>query len=160
MASTRVGVGVTAAAPLTLGRASDLSDRLLTSIAFACPDLHHLEHSGDFRRGEPLLGALVLVGRADDPAAALDAIEAHLDFQKIIARSPRHLAAIYQLAAVEIHIATPDAFGSALLSTTGTAAHVLELARRGLSPAPFATEAEIYQSLGLPFIPAELREGV
>jgi DNA polymerase (family 10) len=159
MASPRAGAGVTATSALTLGRAWDMSDRLLLSIAVACPDLHPLELAGDLRRAEPLVGAIVIVGCSDDPPSALAAIERQLDLQRIITRTANRIAAVYQQARVDIHVARPDEFGSVLAAATGPEPHMRELARRGLSRDRFATETALYASIGLPFIPAELRRG-
>lgn len=158
MASTRIGE-VTATSPLTLGRAWDLSDRLLASIALACPDLHIVEPAGDMRRAEPLVGAIVLVGCTANPAAAIDALEAQLDLLTINSRSANSLSGTYQHSVVEILIAQPHEFGSMMLEATGPDAHVRELFRRGLSHEPFATERDLYTSISLPFIAPELRKG-
>ncbi|HEY7498794.1 MAG TPA: PHP domain-containing protein [Vicinamibacterales bacterium] len=150
---------MTATSPLTLGRAWDLSDRLLASIALACPDLHIVEPAGDMRRAEPLVGAIVLVGCTANPAAAIDALEAQLDLLTINSRSANSLSGTYQHSVVEILIAQPHEFGSMMLEATGPDAHVRELFRRGLSHEPFATERDLYTSISLPFIAPELRKG-
>jgi DNA polymerase (family X) len=55
---------------------------------------------------------------------------------------------------VELVIATPDVFGTALLRATGSDAYV-----EALEPLPDApTEEEVYARLGVPFCPPELRE--
>jgi DNA polymerase (family 10) len=55
---------------------------------------------------------------------------------------------------VEITVAEPSAFGTALLRATGSRAYVESL---GTLP-DAATEDEVYELLGLPFVPPELRE--
>jgi DNA polymerase (family 10) len=151
---------VTATLPLTLGRASELSDRLLALIARACPGLEPFELAGDLRRGEPLVGTIVLVGRADHPTAAIDIIRSEVELQQVITPSSATISGIYQQAPVEIRVAKPEEFGSMLVSATGSDAHVHALLDRGLSSKGFATEADLYASLGLPLIPPELRQGV
>src|SRR5262245_15596975 len=118
MASPGVGAGVTATIPLTLGRAWDVSERLLMSIGLACPELHALTRAGDLRRFEPLVSGIVLVGRADDAAAAIDAIEAQLEFEKISTRSATSIAGVYRQTSLEIRVATPKEFGSVLFAAT------------------------------------------
>jgi DNA polymerase (family 10) len=55
---------------------------------------------------------------------------------------------------VEITVAEPHAFGTALIRATGSAEYVASLG--ALPDAP--TEAEVYARLGLPWLPPELRE--
>jgi DNA polymerase (family 10) len=159
-AASRTGEGVTATIPLTLGRAWDLVDRLVTSIAFACPDIRTLEPAGDVRRCEPLVTSVVLVGSSVDPRGALSTILSLFNPRDLIERSDDRLVVKDVNAVVEIRITTPGAFGTALLHATGTTKHVEQLAALG---APlmgrFASETEIYTSAGLPCIPPELRIG-
>ena len=145
--------------PLTLGRAWDLVDRLVTSIAFACPDLQTLEPAGDLRRGEPLVGRIVLVGSAVDVRRTFSAIPPLFEPADIIERRDHRLTVRYLRAEIDIRLTTPDRFGTLLLHSTGSERHIEELARRGPTDGPFAAEAELYASLGLPFIAPELRVG-
>jgi DNA polymerase (family 10) len=63
----------------------------------------------------------------------------------------------------EIVVAPPSGFGSALLAETGAAAHLAGLEARArarrTSIAGRAREEDVYDSLGLPWIAPELREG-
>jgi DNA polymerase (family 10) len=150
---------VTRAGALTLSRAWDVCERLTTSIAAARPDLAPLEAAGDLRRAEPLVRTIVLVGAADDPANAIASIASFFGSQNIRERSGTGMAGLYERASVEIRIASPDEYGNVLFSATGSAAHVEALARRGFRGGRFATESQLYASVGLPFIPPELRHG-
>ncbi len=61
----------------------------------------------------------------------------------------------------DVLLAPASAFGLVWVRATGSAEHVRQLEARGLSwstPAP--DEAAVYRSLGLPWIPPELREGM
>lgn len=74
-----------------------------------------------------------------------------------------------------IHVCTPEAFGIALMESTGDATHrgVVAglLAKEGLSPSlqgllrnrggsiPAPTEESVYQAIHVPYLPPELREG-
>jgi DNA polymerase (family X) len=56
---------------------------------------------------------------------------------------------------VELHVAPPEAFGTALLRATGSPEWVA-----ALEPLPDAPdEAGVFELLGMPFVPPELREG-
>jgi DNA polymerase (family 10) len=108
--------------------------------------------AGDFRRGCELVRDLTLMARVAEPRRS---------------RTVKN-------GAVTVHFTDRRRFGSELLLRTGSAGHLEELrslaARKGfaLSAAGlfrggkrvvFATEAQFYRALGLPFIPPELREG-
>ena len=148
---------MTHAGALTLSRAWDAYDRLTASIALAYPDLHALEPAGDLRRAEPLVSSIVLVGRADDPDSAIKAIAPLFAPSDIVEQSERQLVGAYQRAQVDIRIATPTDFGSIFFFATGSDAHVDAVARRDLPRRRFANETLLYASVGLPFIPPELR---
>ena len=57
---------------------------------------------------------------------------------------------------LRLRCCTPDRFGATVIMETGTAAHVQALG--SLDDVRAASEEEAYNRLGLPFIPAELRE--
>jgi len=159
-AASRTGDGVTATTPLTLGRAWDVVDRLVTSIAFTCPDIRALEPAGDLRRYEPLASSVILVGSSVDPRGTLSTILSLFNPRDLIERTDDRLVVGYLNAAVDIRIATPVAFGTMLLHATGTAKHVEQLAALGAHLTNrFSSEAEVYASIGLPYIPPEIRFG-
>jgi DNA polymerase (family 10) len=64
---------------------------------------------------------------------------------------------------VDVFLASPEDFGLAWVRATGSAAHVAELEARARGAAfgagPFPDEEGVYRSLGLAWIPPELREG-
>ena len=72
---------------LTLGRAWDLLESLRAALEHACPILDSLCAAGETRRFEPLVSSLVLVGRAADPAAAIDAACASGIADKVLERT-------------------------------------------------------------------------
>ena len=59
---------------------------------------------------------------------------------------------------LRIKTSTPDRWGSDLVLSTGSAAHLSQLKTRGAIDAA-SSEAAVYSHLGLPLIPPELREG-
>lgn len=150
---------MTANSPLNLGRAWDLVDRLVTSIALACPDLQTLEPAGDLRRGEPVVNSIVLAGSARDVPAATAAIHALFPPNTIRERTDDRIITTYLLADVDIRITTPENFGTLLVVATGSGPHLQQLAERGFAGASFDTESALYSAIGLPFIAPELRSG-
>jgi DNA polymerase (family X) len=144
--------------PLTLGRAWDLVDRLVESISGACPQIDSLEAAGDLRRSESLVSSIALVGRSYDPPTVVSTIASLFEPHSILERSDNRIVAIYEHAAVDVLVVTPDRYGTALFRSTGSQAHVSQVTG-GSAIQDFATEAQLYASFALDFVPAELRQG-
>jgi DNA polymerase (family 10) len=132
--------------------AAALLEQAKRSLAKERPDLKRITIAGDFRRGCELVNNLALVAEGLKPEEATVAT----------ARS-----------GLEVLVSDKKHFGAALLQATGSTKHLEQLqaiARRkgmklegqGLRAGRrllAATEKEIYERLGLPFIEPELREG-
>jgi DNA polymerase (family 10) len=124
----------------------------VNEVARTHPDWMDVTPSGDFRRGCELIRDLSLV--AIDPKHRGDT------------KTDKH-------GELMVHLAAPMRYGIALLLATGSAEHVAALTKlahkKGMTldesglrkkgrVVALATEEDIYESLGLPFIPPELRE--
>jgi DNA polymerase (family 10) len=156
-----------------LGRAMSLAqpviDRLVAArAAWAMP-------VGSLRRGRELVGDVEVMAPLDDPSAAFDAIAAMPDVARTLHRSARRLYVLIDRVQVGIRCPCADQAGATLLHLTGTRDHLDRLAdlasargwtltSRGLDlgggRSIAATEDEIYAALDLPYIPAEIREGM
>jgi len=162
---------------ILLGRASDLAndliDRLLKTGLFA-----RIEAAGSLRRGRETIGDLDLLAVAVKPEEASKAAEAFVglaDVEEVLARGAKkssvRLAAGVQ---VDLRIVPSESFGAALQYFTGSKAHNIALRKRAVAKGwklseyglfgkgervlAGPEEAEIYQRLGLQFVPPELRE--
>ena len=144
---------------LTLGRAWDLLDSCVATIAEAYPNIQALEPAGDIRRVEPLVSSIVLVARADDPAAAIRALSSSRSLSPVTTRTDHGLLGTHRNTPIQIFITTPDDYGSTLFLATGSDAHVAGMKNRGLPELPHASEEAVYASLGLRFIAPEIRQG-
>jgi DNA polymerase (family 10) len=115
-------------------------------------EIQEIVAAGDFRRGCELVRDLTLVAKVARTG---------------MRRSVKH-------GDVAVYFSDANRFGTDLLLLTGSVAHLEELRplaagkgfnlapsglSRGRRRLPFATEAELYGVLGLPFIAPELREG-
>jgi DNA polymerase (family 10) len=135
-----------------LHKASAIIQYAINEIARVHPTWINITVAGDFRRGCELISDLSLV--AVDPQ--------HHDDTKVI-----------KYGELTVYLAGPERYGVALLLATGSQQHLealiklaqkksMTLDRRGLrEEARFIaqeTEEEIYEALGLPFFPPELRE--
>jgi DNA polymerase (family 10) len=157
--ASRAAAPVTTPARITLGRAWDLLDRLLPGIAAACPEIQEIEPAGDIRRFEPLVSSIVLVARTDDPAGTARSLGSIRDLAPIALLTDRRVVGTHRQTPVEILLATPDDYGSTLFMATGSAAHLGDVRRLGLPPSPQPSEETLYSTVGLAFIPPELRHG-
>jgi DNA polymerase (family X) len=117
-----------------------------------------VEPAGEIRRSGALVPSLIIVIRADDPNAALGVITSIEDITNV-RRVDDHVLVDYARTPIELQIASPDNFGSALFKATGSDAHVQAIVHRGLPEAPFPTEEALYSSVGLPLIAPEVRHG-
>ena len=152
-----------------------------------CPSARQVEAAGSWRRGRETVGDLDLVVESDDPAAVMDHLgqwpESGAVLQrgdtKTSIRGPSDMQ-------IDLRVVEATSFGAALQYFTGSKEHNVRLRSRardrGLTineygvhqleagasgGAPLIkgrrvagrTEAEVYEAVGLPWIPPELREG-
>jgi DNA polymerase (family X) len=111
--------------------------------------------AGDVRRRRDLCEDLCVVCDTDDPGATIDRFAALSQIVALAEREPdRALGVTIEGVAVELVVAAPQRFGTALLRATGAPPYV-----RALEPLPErADETAVYAALGVPWCPPELRE--
>ena len=152
-----------------------------------CPQARQVEGAGSWRRGRETVGDLDLVVDSSESADVIDHFcrwsEAAAVLQrgdtKASIRGPRDVQ-------IDLRVVERDSFGAALQYFTGSKEHNVRLRSRArdrgvtineygvhrleggvagdAAPArgerlAGATEAEVYEAVGLPWIPPELREG-
>ncbi len=166
--------GLRAAIPrIPLGRAMSLAEPVLaclreTGAAWAQP-------VGSLRRGQDMVGDIAVVAPMEDPALAFDALIRLPDVARTLHRGPRRLYLLTDRVQVGVRCPSPDSAGAALLHLTGSVAHLEKLrgmaAERGYKLEPeglfregdttgiAASEEAMYEALGLPWIPPEIRNG-
>jgi len=145
--------------PEAAGLAVRLRD--LVAATELCEDV---EIAGDVRRGCELVGKAVLVASAADPGPVQDSFES-LPGSEAAATREGARSGLLLLGGfpAELVVVPPASFGSALVAETGAAGHVAGLEQRALglsvSIAGLSSEEEVYEAVGLPWIPPDLREG-
>jgi DNA polymerase (family 10) len=144
---------------VTLGRAVEVVDTLAALLAGICPEIRDLTPAGSIRRVDPIADALIVVGLAHDPVSAIDALADQRAVQVLHRTGRRALVGHHQLE-VDLRIASPDEFGTALYLATGSAAHVQAMRSRQPTLGPHAREAEVYSHAGVAWIAPELRHGL
>ena len=150
-----------------------------------CPAVRQIAGAGSWRRGRETIGDLDLVVDSADPADVMDHLAAWQETSAVLLRGdtktsirgPRDVQ-------VDLRVVDQTSFGAALQYFTGSKEHnvklrsrareqglsineygVFPLAAEAASPATKsksrggATEEEVYEAVGLPWIPPELREG-
>ena len=136
---------------------------------------------GSLRRKQETAGNVDLIASADDPRASIDTFVGQAEVMEVTSRTATTAGIVLGIAAdghrivvaADLRVVPDSAFPVALVHSTGSRAHVerlraravglgfklteLELTKGG-KPLPLAGEDEVYDALGLPFIPPELRE--
>jgi DNA polymerase (family 10) len=161
---------------ILLSRAQNIAEQIVGALR-SHPAAERVEVAGSLRRQADSVKDLDIIATAEDPVALsaalaeLPLIESVLSAGDAGARVLTHSGMKVDLKVVE-----PDQFGNVLQHFTGSKAHNVALreaaVRRGLHVSEYgilddetgetlrcATEEEVYERLGLAWIPPELREG-
>jgi DNA polymerase (family X) len=130
---------------LLLNRASALADAIAAELDAVV--------AGEVRRRCDTVGELMLVARAPD---AFERLEASATVVAAVEREPeRAVGVTVEGVPIEVVSPPPRRFGTELLRATGSREYVASLGE--LPEAP--DERRVYELLGLPWCPPELREG-
>src|SRR3954453_2210944 len=170
------GDGGRRAARLLLSKALPIAEQIV-EVLRSHPAAHRVEVAGSLRRLADTVKDLDVIATSDDPPALARAL-AELDVVESVASSGDVGARVMTHAGmkVDLKVVEPDQFGNVLQNFTGSKAHNVALresvVRRGLHVSEYgilddatgetvrcATEEEVYETLGLAWIPPELREG-
>jgi DNA polymerase (family 10) len=175
IAALDAGLGEAPQPRVLLPRALGLGEQIRDALR-AHPAADRVELAGGVRRAADSVKDLDIIATAKDPAALtaalgeLDVIESASTAGPNAARARTHNG-----MPVDLRVVEPDQFGNLWQHFTGSARHnvaLRELAvKRGLHISEYgilddatgetlrcATEAEVYERLGLAWIPPELRE--
>src|SRR3954471_5449400 len=141
------------------------------------PAADRVEIAGSLRRMADASKDIDIIATASDPVALTSTL-AELPLVESVQSSGEAGARVMTHAGikVDLRVVAPDQFGNVLQHFTGSKAHNVQLreaaVRRGLHVSEYgilddatgetvrcATEEEVYETLGLAWIPPELREG-
>jgi len=137
-----------AARPLLLHRSRPLVDSIAEALGAIA--------AGDPRRWRDASERLAVVAAADRPEPVLERFEALPQIVAVVEREARRAIGVtVEGIPVELVVAEPSRLGTELVQATGSPEYVA-----ALGPLPAAPDEEgVYRTLGLPFVPPELREG-
>ncbi len=166
-----------AAQRLRIDQAEQLVARLQQHMA-GCPAVERLEFAGSFRRGKETVGDIDMVATSIEPALVMDRLAGFPGVASVIARGETKMSIhVEDRIQVDLRVVADSSFGAALQYFTGSKEHNVQIRKRakarGLTvneygvyrtdapdePVAGRTEEEVYASLGLAWIPPELREG-
>ncbi|HWM94040.1 MAG TPA: DNA polymerase/3'-5' exonuclease PolX [Thermoanaerobaculia bacterium] len=145
----------------------------------AIPEVERLEVAGSYRRRRETVGDIDLLAIATVPGPVMEGFLHYPQIAKVLAagdtKSSVNLGSGLQ---VDLRVVPPDCYGAALVYFTGSKEHNVKLRRRaveqGLRISEYGVfrvhedareefvagreEADVYASVGLPWIPPEMRE--
>jgi DNA polymerase (family X) len=162
---------------IPLGRAAMLASQAIHEAQHAGLPADEIVPVGGIRRYSPALDGVVLVAIVD-----YERLEEFLDgfsrlpfVRSVLDSSPSSLRVATDRGLLEVHAASPDMAGAALVWHTGTRRHTKwlqerathlgltfsngHLTRRSSARLSMPDEHTFYRTLNLPYIPPELREG-
>lgn len=159
---------------IPLGRAWPAAQEILAQLR-QVPGVIAAEAGGSLRRMRATVGDLDLLAAANDSAAVMEAFTNHPEVARVLGKGATKSSVEYVHGLrAQLWVHPPERFGTALQYATGSKDHnvrLRELAlKKGLSLSDqaflkedgheilCATEEKVYDILGLPWIPPEIRE--
>jgi len=158
-----------------IGSAYPLAQRIVEALK-GLPGVERINVAGSLRRWKETVGDIDILVASLEPDPIMEAFVGLPEVDRVLARGDTKSSVIVRDGIqVDLRVVKPECFGSALQYFTGSKAHNIALRRiaqkrdwklseYGLTEAKTGrviasrTEEEIYQALGLPWIPPELRE--
>ena len=161
-------------ARILLGDALPVAEELLEGLR-QCPAVQRADAAGSLRRRKPTVGDIDLLAASQDPQTVTDFFVRLPQIARVQAHGDTKASVIlHNGLQVDLYVLPSEHYGSLLQHFTGSKQHNIQLRElalsQGLSFSEYgfkrsdgtlikcATEEEVYGTLGLPWIPPELRE--
>ena len=159
---------------IPLGTAWPVAREILGALRAGCPPLQQATVAGSLRRMKATIGDIDLLVASDEPGAVMDCFVNLPMVEEVALRGSTKTSVILQNGLqVDLRVLEPARYGSLLQYFTGSQAHNVALRElsldQGLSLSEYgfkrdgeeilcSDEEIVYGTLGLPWIPPELRE--
>ena len=160
---------------IPLGAAWPVANDLLEGLKAICPEVVQATVAGSLRRMRATIGDIDLLAASEAPTAVMRAFAALPPVAEAVLSGPtKATVRLHNGLQVDLRVLEPDRWGAALQYFTGSQAHNIRLRKmaqkQGLSLSEYGfkrqdggeilcpDEADVYETLGLPWIPPELRE--
>ena len=161
---------------MPIGKALPIAEHAIGELYKAAPGVRRLTVAGSLRRWRESAGDIDLLGVADDPEAITAAFAGLPMVVDVLGQGATKASVVVSGGAqIDLRVSNERHFGALLLYFTGSKQHGIRLRERaqrmGLSLneygltdrengelTPYDTEAAVYEALGLPYIPPEIRE--
>jgi DNA polymerase (family X) len=155
--------------------AMDLAEYFIERISSSV-DVDRIDYAGSLRRMVETIGDVDLLVASDDPVPVMDAFTGIGIVERVLAKGEAKSSVLTrQGLQVDLRVVPAEAWGAAMIYFTGSKAHnirIREMAvRKGLKLNEYGlfdaksgtlivaeTEQEVYERLGLPWIPPTMRE--
>ena len=159
-------------------QADDVAQQLLAHMN-DCQGIHQMEMAGSYRRRKETIGDLDLLVTCDDGSAVMDHFGAFSEVADVIVQGGTKMSVrLHSGLQIDLRVVPDDSFGAALQYFTGSKEHNVVVRGRakqmGMKVNEWgvfssdgendgdklagATEEEVYEVLGLPEFPPEIRE--
>jgi DNA polymerase (family 10) len=159
---------------IPLGRAWPFAQELMDYLRKA-PGVEAVEMGGSLRRMRATVGDLDILAAAKDSRAVMDAFVNRKDVARVLGKGETKSSVEFTHGLqAQLWVHPPEHWGTALVYATGSKDHNVRLreyalkkgyslsehslARKDGSEVTCAREEDVYKTLGLPWIPPELRE--
>ena len=151
--------------------AEDVIERISSNV-----DVERIDYAGSLRRMVETIGDVDLLVASDDPVPVMDAFTGIGIVERVLAKGEAKSSVLTREGLqVDLRVVPAEAWGAAMIYFTGSKAHnirIREMAvRKGLKLNEYGlfdaksgtlivaeTEQEVYERLGLPWIPPTMRE--
>jgi len=169
---------------LALGRALPLADEVISALKAQCEsrtskvDLSKIIYTGSLRRLKETIGDIDILAEAEKEEAlkVMDCFVSLPDVEQVILKgSTKSSVILREGTAIDLRVVPPESYGAALQYFTGSKEHNIELRnvaiKNGYKLSEYglylkesgkqiagSSEEDIYERLGLAYIPPELRE--
>lgn len=159
---------------ISIGDALPLAERLVSAIR-KIPKVKDVQFAGSLRRMKETVGDLDLVASTDHAVEVIQAFLKFTEIEEVTGQGEVKVSVrLKDGLKAQLWVHSPEHYGAALQYATGSQSHnvrLREIAQKkslslseygfkseGGDEIPCPEEADVYQTLGLPWIPPELRE--